>query len=152
MAHIFIQFLIQVVGASIVKSGSGMFAVYSVSVTDANGNSWSIKRRWLYSSFVFTWAVTDIAPMIIQTWWYFFLTGLALFFDLIRFRHFEELHRRLKEYSQYNLHLPPKHFLSSGLEVPVVRERCKLLDIYLKVFFLCCLKIPSSFFQSLHTL
>ncbi|KAF0923590.1 hypothetical protein E2562_006583 [Oryza meyeriana var. granulata] len=83
----------EVVGASIVKSGSGMFAVYSVSVTDANGNSWSIKRR---------------------------------------FRHFEELHRRLKEYSQYNLHLPPKHFLSSGLEVPVVRERCKLLDIYLK--------------------
>ncbi|XP_006655634.1 uncharacterized protein LOC102722219 [Oryza brachyantha] len=83
----------EVVGASIVKSGSGMFAVYSVSVTDANGNSWSIKRR---------------------------------------FRHFEELHRRLKEYSQYNLHLPPKHFLSSGLEVHVVRERCKLLDIYLK--------------------
>ncbi|CAN6327120.1 unnamed protein product [Urochloa humidicola] len=83
----------EVVGASIVKSGSGMFAVYSISVTDANGNSWSIKRR---------------------------------------FRHFEELHRRLKEYAQYNLHLPPKHFLSSGLEVPVVRERCKLLDIYLK--------------------
>uniref|UniRef100_A0ACD5T6T3 Uncharacterized protein n=1 Tax=Avena sativa TaxID=4498 RepID=A0ACD5T6T3_AVESA len=83
----------EVVGASIVKSGSGMFAVYSVSVTDANGNSWSIKRR---------------------------------------FRHFEELHRRLKEYPQYSLHLPPKHFLSSGLEVAVVRERCKLLDIYLK--------------------
>ncbi|CAL5096463.1 unnamed protein product [Urochloa decumbens] len=83
----------EVVGASIVKSGSGMFAVYSISVTDANGNSWSIKRR---------------------------------------FRHFEELHRRLKEYAQYNLHLPPKHFLSSGLEVPVVRERCKLLDIYMK--------------------
>nr|CAB3464334.1 unnamed protein product [Digitaria exilis] len=83
----------EVVGASIVKSGSGMFAVYSISVTDANGNSWSIKRR---------------------------------------FRHFEELHRRLKEYAQYNLHLPPKHFLSSGLEVPVVRERCQLLDIYLK--------------------
>ncbi|KAL6610700.1 hypothetical protein ACP70R_040669 [Stipagrostis hirtigluma subsp. patula] len=83
----------EVVGASIVKSGSGMFAIYSISVTDANGNSWSIKRR---------------------------------------FRHFEELHRRLKEYAQYNLHLPPKHFLSSGLEVPVVRERCKLLDIYLK--------------------
>ncbi|XP_062232251.1 uncharacterized protein LOC133929495 isoform X2 [Phragmites australis] len=83
----------EVVGASIVKSGSGMFAVYSVSVTDANGNSWSIKRR---------------------------------------FRHFEELHRHLKEYAQYNLHVPPKHFLSSGLEVPVVRERCKLLDIYLK--------------------
>lgn len=83
----------EVVGASIVKSGSGMFAVYSISVTDANGNSWSIKRR---------------------------------------FRHFEDLHRRLKEYAQYNLHLPPKHFLSSGLEVSVVRERCKLLDIYLK--------------------
>ncbi|XP_044984477.1 uncharacterized protein LOC123451968 isoform X1 [Hordeum vulgare subsp. vulgare] len=83
----------EVVGASIVKSGSGMFAVYSVSVTDANGNSWSIKRR---------------------------------------FRHFEELHRRLKEYPQYSLHLPPKHFLSSGLEVSVVRERCNLLDIYLK--------------------
>ncbi|KAL6848737.1 hypothetical protein ACP4OV_021320 [Aristida adscensionis] len=83
----------EVAGASIVKSGSGMFAVYSISVIDANGNSWSIKRR---------------------------------------FRHFEELHRRLKEYAQYNLHLPPKHFLSSGLEVPVVRERCKLLDIYLK--------------------
>nr|CAB3460613.1 unnamed protein product [Digitaria exilis] len=94
--------LTQVVGASIVKSGSGMFAVYSISVTDANGNSWSIKRR---------------------------------------FRHFEELHRRLKEYAQYNLHLPPKHFLSSGLEVPVVRERCKLLDIYLKVF-LNLLQIP----------
>ncbi|KAG0519417.1 hypothetical protein BDA96_09G262400 [Sorghum bicolor] len=83
----------EVVGANIVKSGSGMFAVYSISVTDANGNNWSIKRR---------------------------------------FRHFEELHRRLKEYAQYNLHLPPKHFLSSGLEVHVVRERCKLLDIYLK--------------------
>ncbi|XP_062180540.1 uncharacterized protein LOC133884943 isoform X2 [Phragmites australis] len=83
----------EVVGASIVKSGSGMFAVYSISVTDANSNSWSIKRR---------------------------------------FRHFEELHRRLKEYTQYNLHLPPKHFLSSGLEVPVIRERCKLLDVYLK--------------------
>jgi hypothetical protein len=37
--------VIQVVGASIVKSGSGMFAVYSISVTDANENSWSIKRR-----------------------------------------------------------------------------------------------------------
>ncbi|KAJ9568322.1 hypothetical protein OSB04_004288 [Centaurea solstitialis] len=49
-----------------------------------------------------------------------------------RFRHFEELHRRLKEYPEYNLHLPPKHFLSTGLDVPVILERCKLLDIYLK--------------------
>uniref|UniRef100_A0A1D1XC65 Sorting nexin-13 n=1 Tax=Anthurium amnicola TaxID=1678845 RepID=A0A1D1XC65_9ARAE len=50
-----------------------------------------------------------------------------------RFRHFEELHRRLKEFPEYNLSLPPKHFLSSGLEVPVVQERFKLLDKYLKM-------------------
>ncbi|KAI7736435.1 hypothetical protein M8C21_016108 [Ambrosia artemisiifolia] len=49
-----------------------------------------------------------------------------------RFRHFEELHRRLKEYPEYNLHLPPKHFLSTGLDVDVIQERCTLLDIYLK--------------------
>ncbi|XP_052182626.1 uncharacterized protein LOC127795165 isoform X2 [Diospyros lotus] len=49
-----------------------------------------------------------------------------------RFRHFEELHRRLKEFPEYNLHLPPKHFLSTGLDVPVIQERCKLLDQYLK--------------------
>ncbi|KAL7222183.1 hypothetical protein ACSBR1_023985 [Camellia fascicularis] len=49
-----------------------------------------------------------------------------------RFRHFEELHRRLKEFPEYNLHLPPKHFLSSGLDVPVIQERCKLLHQYLK--------------------
>ncbi|CAA3024050.1 Intermediate filament [Olea europaea subsp. europaea] len=49
-----------------------------------------------------------------------------------RFRHFEELHRRLKEFPEYNLHLPPKHFLSSGLDVYVIQERCKLLDQYLK--------------------
>ena len=36
-------------------------------------------------------------------------------------------------FSEYNLHLPPKHFLSTGLDVPVIRERCKLLDNYLKV-------------------
>lgn len=52
---------------------------------------------------------------------------------LNRFRHFEELHRRLKEFPEYNLHLPPKHFLSTGLDVPVIQERCKLLDKYLKV-------------------
>ncbi|KAL5575140.1 hypothetical protein UlMin_016839 [Ulmus minor] len=83
----------EVLGANIVKSGSRTFAVYSISVTDINNNSWSIKRR---------------------------------------FRHFEELHRRVKEFSEYNLHLPPKHFLSTGLDVPVIQERCKLLDYYLK--------------------
>ncbi|KAF5453145.1 hypothetical protein F2P56_028074 [Juglans regia] len=49
-----------------------------------------------------------------------------------RFRHFEELHRRLKEFPEYNLHLPPKRFLSTGLDVPIIQERCKLLDKYLK--------------------
>ncbi|GKV43358.1 hypothetical protein SLEP1_g50658 [Rubroshorea leprosula] len=49
-----------------------------------------------------------------------------------RFSHFEELHRRLKEFAEYNLLLPPKHFLSTGLDVPVIQERCKLLDGYLK--------------------
>lgn len=49
-----------------------------------------------------------------------------------RFRHFEELHRRLKFFQAYSLHLPPKHFLSTGLDVSVIQERCKLLDSYLK--------------------
>uniref|UniRef100_A0A1J3E999 Sorting nexin-16 n=1 Tax=Noccaea caerulescens TaxID=107243 RepID=A0A1J3E999_NOCCA len=49
-----------------------------------------------------------------------------------RFRHFEELHRRLKVFPEYNLHLPPKHFLSTGLDIPVIQERCVLLDDYLK--------------------
>ncbi|TYG75934.1 hypothetical protein ES288_D03G072800v1 [Gossypium darwinii] len=49
-----------------------------------------------------------------------------------RFRHFEELHQRLKQFPEYKLHLPPKHFLSTGLDVHVIRERCKLLDRYLK--------------------
>lgn len=61
---------------------------------------------------------------------FFFLHSFFFFF---RFRHFEELHRRLKEFSEYNLHLPPKHFLSTGLDVPVIQERCELLDKYLKV-------------------
>ncbi|KAE7997446.1 hypothetical protein FH972_002084 [Carpinus fangiana] len=89
----FFKLRCEVLGANIVKSGSKTFAVYSISVTDVNSNSWSIKRR---------------------------------------FRHFEELHRRLKEFPEYNLHLPPKHFLSTGLDVPVIQERCKLLDKYLK--------------------
>ncbi|GFP99918.1 hypothetical protein PHJA_002135900 [Phtheirospermum japonicum] len=83
----------EVSGANIVKSGSKTFAVYCISVTDVNGHSWSIKRRY---------------------------------------QHFEELHRRLKEFPEYNLHLPPKHFLSTGLDVFVIQERCKLLDQYLK--------------------
>ncbi|CAI9753803.1 unnamed protein product [Fraxinus pennsylvanica] len=93
IADSFFKLRCEVVGANIVKSGSETFAVYSISVTDVNSNSWSIKRR---------------------------------------FRHFEELHRRLKEYPEYNLHLPPKHFLSSGLDVSIIQQRCKLLDQYLK--------------------
>ncbi|CAA0837247.1 Unknown protein [Striga hermonthica] len=83
----------EVSGANIVKSGSKTFAVYCISVTDVNGHSWSIKRRY---------------------------------------QHFEELHRRLKEFPEYKLHLPPKHFLSTGLDVFVIQERCRLLDQYLK--------------------
>ncbi|CAI0474646.1 unnamed protein product [Linum tenue] len=93
MLDSFFKLRCEVLGANIVKSDSKTFAVYSISVTDVNGNSWSIKRR---------------------------------------FRHFEELHRRLKEHPEYSLHLPPKHFLSTGLDVPVIQERCTLLDRYLK--------------------
>ncbi|KAF9690003.1 hypothetical protein SADUNF_Sadunf01G0150800 [Salix dunnii] len=93
MVDSFYKLRCEVLGANIVKSDSKTFAVYSLSVTDVNNNSWSIKRR---------------------------------------FRHFEELHRRLKEYPEYSLHLPPKHFLSTGLDMPVIKERCKLLDRYLK--------------------
>lgn len=93
LADSFLKLRCEVLGANIVKSGSRTFAVYSISVTDINNNSWSIKRR---------------------------------------FRHFEELHRRLKEFPEYNLHLPPKHFLSTGLDMLVIQERCNLLDIYLK--------------------
>lgn len=93
LADSFLRLRCEVLGANIVKSGSRTFAVYSVSVTDINNNSWSIKRR---------------------------------------FRHFEELHRRLKEFPEYNLHLPPKHFLSTGLDMFVIQERCILLDKYLK--------------------
>ncbi|XP_054780633.1 uncharacterized protein LOC129288193 isoform X2 [Prosopis cineraria] len=90
----FFKLRCEVLGADIVKSGSRTFAVYSISVTDVNNKSWTIKRR---------------------------------------FRHFEELHWRLKEFPDYNLHLPPKHFLTTGLDVTVVQERCKLLEIYLKL-------------------
>ncbi|KAK2971187.1 hypothetical protein RJ640_008611, partial [Escallonia rubra] len=89
----FLKLRCEVLGANIVRSGSRTFAVYSISVTDVDNSSWSIKRR---------------------------------------FRHFAELHRRLKEFPEYNLQLPPKHFLSTGLDMPVIQERCQLLDIYLK--------------------
>lgn len=42
-----VYFFLQVLGANIVRSGSKTFAVYSISVTDANNNSWSVKRRYL---------------------------------------------------------------------------------------------------------
>ncbi|KAF3649675.1 hypothetical protein T459_10929 [Capsicum annuum] len=93
IADSFLKLTCEVLSANIVKSGSKTFAVYSLSVTDVNNHSWSIKRR---------------------------------------FRHFEELHRRLKEYHEYNLNLPPKHFLSSGLDVQVIRDRCKFLNEYMK--------------------
>ncbi|KAG5619158.1 hypothetical protein H5410_018982 [Solanum commersonii] len=100
IADSFLKLTCEVLSANIVKSGSKTFAVYSLSVTDVNNHSWSIKRR---------------------------------------FRHFEELHRRLKEYPEYNLHLPPKHFLSTGLDVQVIRERCKFLKEYMKKL----LQLPS---------
>ncbi|KAK4772455.1 hypothetical protein SAY86_014230 [Trapa natans] len=93
MLDSFLKLRCEVIGANIVRSGSKTFAVYSLSVTDVNNNSWSVKRR---------------------------------------FRHFEELHRRLKAFPEYNLHLPPKHFLSTGLDFPVIRDRCRMLDGYLK--------------------
>ncbi|KAK4359474.1 hypothetical protein RND71_021703 [Anisodus tanguticus] len=97
IADSFLKLRSEVLSANIVRSGTKTFAVYSVSVTDMNNNSWSIKRR---------------------------------------FRHFEELHWRLKVFPEYNLHLPPKHFLSSSLDIFVIRERCKSLDIYLKKLLL----------------
>eukprot|EP00249_Psilotum_nudum_P022034 c28347_g1_i1 orf=791-4057(+) len=56
-----------------------------------------------------------------------------------RFRNFEQLHRRLRDLPQYNLQLPPKRFLSSSLSDSFVRDRCILLDKYLKDL----LSIPS---------
>lgn len=56
-----------------------------------------------------------------------------------RFRNFEQLHRKLRDLPQYNLQLPPKRFLSSSLDDSFVRDRCILLDKYLKDL----LSIPS---------
>eukprot|EP00250_Pteridium_aquilinum_P011928 c20397_g1_i1 orf=299-3499(-) len=49
-----------------------------------------------------------------------------------RFRNFEQLHRKLRDLPQYNLQLPPKRILSSSLDDAFVRDRCILLDKYLK--------------------
>ncbi|KAL2633125.1 hypothetical protein R1flu_004604 [Riccia fluitans] len=49
-----------------------------------------------------------------------------------RFRNFEQLHRSLKDKPYYNLGLPGKRFLSSNLENSFIRQRCALLDKYLK--------------------
>ncbi|MCO5578211.1 hypothetical protein L7F22_032049 [Adiantum nelumboides] len=56
-----------------------------------------------------------------------------------RFRNFEQLHRKLRDLPQFNLQLPPKRFLSSSLDETFVRDRCILLDKYLKDL----LSIPS---------
>lgn len=52
---------------------------------------------------------------------------------LCRFRNFEQLHRRLKDMPYYNLTLPPKRFLSSNLDTEFIRDRCILLNKFLKV-------------------
>ncbi|BBN06005.1 sorting nexin-13 [Marchantia polymorpha subsp. ruderalis] len=56
-----------------------------------------------------------------------------------RFRNFEQLHRSLKDKPYYSLSLPSKRFLSSNLDNSLIRERCALLDQYLKDL----LSIPS---------
>ncbi|KAH7443476.1 hypothetical protein KP509_02G036500 [Ceratopteris richardii] len=56
-----------------------------------------------------------------------------------RYRNFEQLHRNLRDLPQYNLQLPPKRILSSSLDDAFVRDRCILLDKYLKDL----LSIPS---------
>ncbi|MCO5602326.1 hypothetical protein L7F22_056456 [Adiantum nelumboides] len=56
-----------------------------------------------------------------------------------RFRNFEQLHRNLRDLPQYNLQLPPKRILGSSLDDAFVRDRCILLDKYLKDL----LSIPS---------
>lgn len=49
-----------------------------------------------------------------------------------RYRNFERLHRHLKDIPNYNLHLPPKRFLSSSIDDSFVHQRCILLDKYLQ--------------------
>lgn len=49
-----------------------------------------------------------------------------------RFRNFEQLHRRLRDIPNYRLQLPPKRIISSNLDDFFIRERCILLEKYLK--------------------
>ncbi|KAG6541724.1 hypothetical protein Mapa_016887 [Marchantia paleacea] len=56
-----------------------------------------------------------------------------------RFRNFEQLHRSLKDKPYYCLSLPAKRFLASNLDNSFIRQRCALLDKYLKDL----LSIPS---------
>ncbi|KAJ4965783.1 hypothetical protein NE237_017632 [Protea cynaroides] len=49
-----------------------------------------------------------------------------------RYSNFERLHRHLKEIPNYNLHLPPKRFLSSSTDDSFVHQRCIQLDKYLQ--------------------
>ncbi|XP_057787496.1 uncharacterized protein LOC131004760 [Salvia miltiorrhiza] len=83
----------RVIGAYFEKLGSKSFAVYSIAVTDANGTTWFVKRRY---------------------------------------RNFERLHRHLKDFSNYTLHLPPKRIFSSNTDDAFVHQRCIQLDKYLQ--------------------
>ncbi|KAH9695758.1 phox domain-containing protein [Citrus sinensis] len=49
-----------------------------------------------------------------------------------RYRNFERLHRHLKEFPNYTLHLPPKRIFSSSTEDAFVHQRCIQLDKYLQ--------------------
>lgn len=40
--------MLQVIGAYFEKLGSTSFAVYSIAVTDANGTTWFVKRRYIF--------------------------------------------------------------------------------------------------------
>ncbi|KAH9311250.1 hypothetical protein KI387_026285, partial [Taxus chinensis] len=49
-----------------------------------------------------------------------------------RYRNFEQLHRHLRDIPNYKLHIPPKSFISSNHDDFLIRQRCILLDKYLK--------------------
>mgnify|MGYP002775557796 CR=1 FL=1 len=66
-----------------------------------------------------------------------FLGTIMVVDSVCRFRNFEQLHRNLRDLHQYNLQLPPKRILSSSLDDAFVRDRCILLDKYLKVSVKC---------------
>ncbi|CAL0325994.1 unnamed protein product [Lupinus luteus] len=113
--------------SSISKSESHSLAVYPLKSSPVSDSFFRLKCEVLGSSIVKsgskTFAVYSISVTDVNnnTW------SIKR-----RFRHFEELHRRLKEFPEYNLHLPPKYFLSTGLDIAVIQERCGLLDRYLK--------------------